>query len=471
MKNLKIFIAIALFFLSVNVFGQYGSIGVTDARSMGLAKTYNSTSSGIYSIGINPARLSLNNQNILEISTLLPLPTFSVGTGSNFINLQDLNYFFGGVDGEPRYLTEQDKDRLNTLFDKGGLVFANVNAELFAVNFNPKKEIGSFAFAVYDFAFTKVNIPQALTEIALYGNPVGKTFNLNEADVKGWWIRNYSLSYAREIPGINLFDNFTAGFTVKLIHGYSYIGTHKNETSFTTGTSAELTGQTDLVGYSSFSDNFGVKYEFDSTSRSSKFSLFPSPAGTGYGLDVGFAGALSDKWTVALSVTDIGKIKWTKNVAEFTSFGYIYLDDISDGSKRDSIKETIISDSKKSDYINTNLATTLRFGISYLSGSVVNGFPGSLLLGFDYNQGFNDMPGNSLEPRFSLGAEWKPMNWIPFLRTGFSYGGGLGFSWAFGLGIDAGIVDLQFATSDMQSVVAPNTTKMLSVSLSSKWKF
>ena len=98
-------------------------------------------------------------------------------------------------------------------------------------------------------------------------------------------------------------------------------------------------------------------------------------------------------------------------------------------------------------------------------------FPGSLLLAFDYDQGLNEMPGNSLQPRFSIGAEWKPMNYFPYLRSGFSLGGERGFRWAFGLGVDAGIVELHFATSDMQSVVVPNGTKTISVSFGSRWKF
>ncbi len=458
-------------FITQSSFAQYGSVGVKDARSMGLGKTQNATTSGIFSVGINPANLSFNNKNFFEIATILPLPTFSIRTGTNFISFDEFNYYFGGVNGEPRYLTEEDKKKLNLLFDNGGLVFASANAELFSISVNPGKEIGVFAFSLYDFASMRINIPNAIVDVALSGNPIGRTFNLNEGEIKGWWIRNYALSYSREIPQLNLFDNFSAGITLKLVHGFSYVGTQRNNTFFTTGTKAEITGQADLTGYSSFSDNFGVKYEFDSVPRKSDFSLFPSPAGTGLGLDLGFAGSLDNKWNFALAVTDIGKIKWTKNVAEFTSFGYIYLDDLTNRKQRDSVKEIITGESSKINYVNTNLATALRLGVSYLFGRELNSWPGSLLLAFDYNQGFNEMPGNSLEPRFSLGSEWKPMDWFPYLRTGFSYGGGRGFNWAFGLGIDAGIVDLHFATTDMQSVFAPNSSKAISVSLSSRWKF
>ena len=63
MKDTKVYIIILTFLFSISVFAQYGSVGVKDARSVGLGKTHNAVSSGIFSIGINPANLSFNTQN------------------------------------------------------------------------------------------------------------------------------------------------------------------------------------------------------------------------------------------------------------------------------------------------------------------------------------------------------------------------------------------------------------------------
>ena len=468
MKSKLVYFLFVILYSTAN--GQFGSVGVVDARSMSLAKTYTATTSGIYSVGINPANLSLNNDYLVQFSTVLPVPSISLGTGSNFISINDINYYFGGVNGEPRYLTEQDKEELNSLFDGGGAVFASVNTTLFSAGVKPDKKIGAFAFSIYDYAGMRVNIPGALADLALSGNAIGRKFDLSEGDIKGWWIRNFALSYSREMPELKLFDNFAAGVTLKLVHGYSYVGTGKNVSSFSTGSSAELTGETNLVGYSSFSDMMGVKYDFDSVSTQSDFSLFPSPAGTGFGFDIGFAATLKE-WAFSLALTDVGLIKWDKNAAEFNSFGYLYIDDISNEDQLDSAKESITGDSKKIDHFYTGLSTALRVGVSRMLWEGATKFPGSLLLAFDYNQGLNEMPGNSVQPRFSIGAEWKPMDYFPYLRTGFLLGGGLGFGWAFGLGVDAGLLELHFATSDMQSVVAPNATKTLSVSFGSRWKF
>jgi len=64
-RNLSIIILLASVFSS-RAFPQFGSSGTVDARSTGLAKTYNSTSMGIYSIGINPANLSIMGESSVE---------------------------------------------------------------------------------------------------------------------------------------------------------------------------------------------------------------------------------------------------------------------------------------------------------------------------------------------------------------------------------------------------------------------
>jgi hypothetical protein len=95
--------------------------------------------------------------------------------------------------------------------------------------------------------------------------------------------------------------------------------------------------------------------------------------------------------------------------------------------------------------------------------------PGSMLVAFDYDQGFNDSPGNSITPRFSVGAEWLPFGWLN-IRTGLTVGGLDGYGWALGLGLDAGLVEFNFATSNMNQVVGGNSAKMYTVAFGSRWK-
>ena len=95
----------------------------------------------------------------------------------------------------------------------------------------------------------------------------------------------------------------------------------------------------------------------------------------------------------------------------------------------------------------------------------------NLLLAFDYNQGFNDQPGNSTLPRFSFGTEWIPKWWVLNFRTGVSAGGYEKFNWGAGLGFDFGLLELNFGSPDFQDIIAPNATKRIAIAFDSKWKF
>ncbi len=458
---------------TVPIFAQFGSVGAVNARSMGMAKTYNSTSRGIYSLGINPSNLMYKKNSSIDFSTILPLPYLSLRTGTDFMSINDVNYFFGGVNGNARYLSSEDKQRFNNLFENGGFVFSNITTNLLSAAYKYNAEVGAFAFAIKDVAAVKLNFPQAVIDIVLTGNPVGKNYNLNDTEIQGWWLREYSLSYARDLPEINqsIFDKISAGISLKLVHGFSYVGTDKVNTSFSTLNDNRISGSADLHGNTAFSDNFGVKYDYDSVSHNSNFSIFPSPAGSGFGMDIGFSAEMNHVWHFALAVTDIGSISWSKNAAEFYSNGQILLDDVTDQAQRDSLVDKLIGTSSPVNNFSTSLPTALRMGASYLFNQKDDAIPGTLMLALDYNQGFNKMPGNSTSPRISVGAEWKPADYVPFIRTGFSFGGVLGFHWGFGLGFDAKIVEFDFATSDLQGFLFPNSAEYVSISFGSRWKF
>jgi Family of unknown function (DUF5723) len=469
MKNLFILLLLSLLFSFIS-YAQFGSGGATNARSTGMAKTYNAISDGVNAIGINPANLMGDNNNSIQISTILPLPQISIRGGTNFMSIDDINYYFGGVNGQPRYLSDADKQKFNDLFKDGGFTAANVNINLLSITYKDNDKIGAFGFSINDELAGKFTIPQALVDFALNGNPIGKSYDLSDANAKAWWIRNYSISYARNFNFLKkFFDDFSAGISIKLVNGYAYTGTQEVNTTLSTENDYTINGNADFRAVSAFSDNFGVKYSFDSTEQESNFSPFPTPAGVGAGVDLGFA-ASRKFWRFALSITDIGSIKWSRNAAEFLASGNISVDDITDKAQIDTLRDKLIGKAQPISGFTTSLPTALRLGTAYYFDKTHNPIPGTLLLAFDYNQGFNDMPGNSVSPRFSLGGEWKPGNWIPFIRTGFSIGGSFGFHWGFGLGIDAGILELNIGTSDLQAFLAPNASKYVSLAIGSRWK-
>jgi len=471
-RNLSFIILLAIVF-SPHAFPQFGSSGTVDARSTGLAKTYNSTSMGIYSIGINPANLSVMNEGSVEFSTIIPLPLISFHSGTDFLSMNQLNYYFGGVNGKSRVLTESDKQDFNNLFADGGSVFANFSTSLFSFALKPGIEVGTFAISIIDFAGGNFTIPQAIVDLGLNGNQPGKKYDFNDEKFKSWWIRNYGISYSREfkMESESWLKNISAGVSLKFVHGYYYAGIEKINTNLETGTYNEIQGNADMIGYSAFSDDFGVKYDFDSLQHQSKFGLFMPPAGKGFGFDIGLSFLLQDNWNISLALTDIGSINWTKNTAKFFAAGAILIDDLTNQKQLDSLKDKFTGDAEKIESFSTGLPTVFRFGLGYQLNEEDNFLPGTLLLGLDYNQGFNDLPGNSKTPRVSFGFEWKPGDWIPYLRSGVSLGGADGFAWAVGLGMYTGVIEFNFATSYFQTIVAPNSAKQISVAFGSRWKF
>lgn len=464
-------LALTLLFLLMSnpIHAQFGSTGTNDAKTNGMAGTSNAVSGGIYSVGINPANLALKQNTFIEFISILPFPNASINSGTDFISLDDINYFFGGVDGNARVLSDADKNRFISLMKNGGFIFTHSGLNLLSFGINLDEQTGSFAFSIHDAAGTNLTIPQAVSEIIFYGNQPGQAFNLDESDLKAWWIRNYALTYSLLLPGANTFkfDKLSAGITTKLVHGFAYIGTERSNYNFNTGSFNEISGSADMLAYSAFSDAFGVRYDFDSLRSNRSLSFFPSPAGTGLGFDIGVA-AIKGNWQFSVSLTDIGFINWYKNTAQFSSFGEIYVDDILNKDQMDTLKNRVLGNGERIASFSSGLAATLRLGVSYLFDETL--LPGRFLLAFDYDQGFNNLPGNSKYPLFSIGSEWKPMDWIPYFRTGFSYNYNQGFNWALGLGIDMSVVELHFSSSTIQSFIAPKHTKQLAVSVGSRWK-
>jgi hypothetical protein len=469
MKKIILTFAVILS-LSCYSFAQFGSVGIVDAKSMSLGKTYNANTDGIYSIGINPANMMFSPSSHFEFSTVLPLPALSMRVGTNFMSFDDFNYFFGGVNGNARYLTSSDKQKLFGLFSNSGKVFMNASFTTFSAMYKANSEVGAFGFSMADFIGGGFTVPKAIVDLGLNGNNPGQVYSFNDVDAQGWWIREYSLSYARELPEIrqSFFDKIAVGLSIKMVQGFAYFGVDHVNTNLTTGTGNQLSFTSQWMIKSAFSSDFGKIYDYDSLNTSkSSVGPFLTPAGTGVGLDFGVSAAYDKVWRFSLAITDIGKINWDQNTAEYSGNGNISITDLTDSTQRQNLQDTLRGKGHATSGFSTDLPTAFRLGASY---NLVDVIPGTLLVAMDYNQGFNNVPGNSKIARWSLGADWGPFGWLN-VRTGFSVGGVDGFGWAFGIGLNTGTLEFFFATSDMNQVVIGNSAKMFTVSIGSRWNF
>lgn len=480
MKTLKISLVVLIFVFCGKIFSQGGSTGVVDARSTAMGKTYTASAFGLYSLGINPANLYRDSTKRVELIIPLPIPNITASIGTNFMTLDEYNYFFGYSTKDStgkkigRSLNEADKTRLKNLFTDGGTVTSDLEIKLLAVSIRPTDKFGTIAFSISDEISSNVTFPKGIIDLGFSGNSPGTLYNFNDTNLKMWWLRKYSFSYARNLNIFPFFKSFSVGVSFNIISGYAYAGLDSMRTNLTTGSGNVITGTGGFLAHAAFSPDFHVKYDFDKTSikQDANVSAFPTPAGSGFGFDFGFNAKINEYTSVAFAITDIGNITWDHNAAEYSSNKPIYLDDLSNKDQVDSLTNALTgkNSGKYIGSFSTPLATAMRFGFAVQLDKMLHGnFPGKMLLAFDYNQGFNNQPSNSTKPRFSLGADW--MLGVFALRTGFSVGGFDKFNWGMGIGFDFNILELNFGTPDMQYVLSPNSAKRITVAFDSRWKF
>lgn len=475
-------LSVIILFLISAVFTQAqitGSSGLTDPVSAALGNTYVTRPDGIYSLGKNPANIAYYKENA-EFYLVLPIPEVSVSAGTDFMNLEEFNYFFGSNEKDDKgesvskYLTPVDVSRFKALFDSGNEIDANLRVNILSVVLNIAPRVGVFGFSVSDRASAKTTVPKDMIDL-MDGNELGKTYSLNDLEMNAWYLREYSLSFAKDItefvPG---FKSFTVGTSLKLIHGFVYAGVENIESDFSITDNLEFNAKGNLKVQSAFSPDFGVKYDFEEGDKESTVNgPFPEPAGKGFGIDLGATAKMFDFWTFGLSITDIGSVNWNKGAANYTTNTQFTIDGITGDNEYndyvDSLFNTLEPEGDYAGEFSTSLPTALHFGALLELDRFLDGhFPGRMDLYAEYHQGLNNALLNSLTPRFAVGADWGPSDWFAF-RSGLSFGGRDGFNWSAGFGFDTGLLKIDLATNHLHSWLNGNSAKRLSVILGSRW--
>jgi len=472
---MKKYILVFFLILSVTSFPQdAGYINLSNPGNNFF--NYGLNTRGVYSLGGNPALLAFPDNKTLEIATLLPIPNINLTLGNDFMSIKDYNYFFSGkTDAEGNktgiYLNAAEKQKFRDLFSDGTEVNSYFSATLFAATYyNPK--IGGIGFSVRDKGSVTASLPEDLVSLFLDGNEISRVYNFDDFSLNSWYMREYALSYGYKIPfETEAVKNISAGFSAKLLHGYTYNSASKFSTSLQTLENNSINVMSDIEFYSAFSNDFGVEYDFDKDStKTSSFSPFPSPAGKGFALDFGLAMELNDVWSFGLTLSDLGSMSWNKSSALYARKDQFILDDVTDDELLDSLFSSIEPEGKYIDGFKTSLITTLGLGTSFQLDKFLDGnFPGSMTLLIDYRMGLNSSH-RSADPAFYGGFEWKPWKWLP-LRSGIALGGYSGLGWQFGFGFNLDLFEINFATSNLQTFYATETAKRISLGINTRWKF
>ena len=433
-------------------------------RGMGMARTFVTSSRGLDAVGINPANLAVSDSSVVTFG-ILP---FAGHVGSDFLDYALYTKYFTGEQSDSgrvgKYLTESDKKAIIGSFsDPMGRTTAEIEGRLLGVTFRVEG-LGAAAFTVTDHVGAFADIPRDYIEFALNGNPVGSSYNFTNTKLQASWTREYALSLGSALK-VKFLKSFAVGAAVKLVHGFGYYEIQRFNTALATDQHATLTGSLDFLSRQAGGDPVAARFI-------KSYRLFPVVAGKGVGVDLGVGGEINEFLSVAVSMTDIGSIQWSKDTEEQFADTTIVVDDPLNKEQRTMVQNAVKGKTRVVGRFSTPLPTTLRCGIAVEINKFpeMQSMPGELLIELDYNQGLVETPFSTKTPRVSLGVEYKPIPWLP-LRSGVSFGGTDHMNLALGLGIDLSVFEFELASENVTWLFAPNSFSRGSVAMGTRFRF
>ncbi len=468
MKTTRIFFVIASIVLSVHSAFSDDRLGM---RSIGMGRAAVSTTRGIDALGINPANIAINDIGYFNLD--LPQTSFRVST--QLMSYDIYQKYFTGKDsienGKTKrvsyLLTEQDKEDIMSPMSDDPVT--KINLEEMLAGFSLQTPvIGGIGFGVIDHAGVRMAFSRDFFNLVfLEGLPSNTTYSFNGTSFEAWWYREYNFSYGRKLPiKMPYIKNLYVGAGVKAIQGLGIFETTKNNSSLQNNSSLDPAQQNSLIGSFNFAARrAGVDF-FNNDSARQSFTpgmLFNStPVGKGTGFDAGISAEFFNGARFGVSITDIGKILWNKNVMQTTGNGQIIFTGYT-STIQDSVKKVLKGQNSPGESFITNLPTLFQVGISTTADHIpiLKFLPGHILLAAEYAQGLNESLGNTTKARFSFGTEYRVIPLLP-LRTGLVIGGDDQLRWSFGFGLDLRVISLDFATDNFGMLFAPKSFNAVS---------
>jgi hypothetical protein len=484
-----LFIIFLLLFISEGVVADDRS----NARGLGMSNASLVSSIGIDAYGINPANYDFHpylnlkkntKTNSLTTKSKWEFSIMSLGGGygsdksidfyNNYLKYLSINReSFTGIFTD---LASVLNFRNNVLPAERTDVNYDFELKWFSVNYsNPK--YGGINFTISDKVGLNTNVlsrdeymPTTYSIIPHTSSYDLVNINLNQSEAIAWWIRKYTLGFAKQFDFKGTIKNISIGFSAGLVHGFGNVITYNSNlnvntygiTSRSAGTHVDsIKGKQAFYTQAALTDFFRDY----SDGAESHFTFFPKPAGTGYSFDFGLTMQLGEKLKIAASVTELGKITWDYNTFinyDTNSFNYkdFYLNS-SDPTYNRFVNDLEGLDSRDStSSYKTDMPAKFRAGIMYQPNE-------NLLIEIDWVKGNNNLPGNTTKHIFSLGAEYYPVSFLP-VRAGASVGGPEDWTISLGSGIKYKNIVIDAAAYGINNMIA---SKRLSFAISGKLVF
>ncbi len=410
MKKLVLFLMTILQFAYAQTF---------DGASLGMAGNYSAHSRGINAIAWNPANLSMYRPTNFELN----LVAINAGL-SGGLSLNEYNTYFTDA-GHSGQWSKKDRQDIADLFSGKGLgLEMDLNTNLFGF------VAGNFGLGVQLISSGTANIKAGKPlEIFLFGETFERDYSFSEKDIldASFYsaIKNsIAYSYLIKLDRRKYYSFSHLSFGVNLNY-YMGLGVAQTQQS-----SVNLQ-RIDSGGEESREEMFRYQTEVEARVSDPANGL----AGKGFGLDLGISARFARAWHLSLSFSNLfASISWDGNPQ---TVNYARIDSTYMFAETGQDTSYVTEKRTKGKAFSTQLPAIMRVGARLR-------LLHSLTLTAEWQQGLNQSFGNSTVPRIGVGAEYKPLKWLP-LRSGIAVGGRDTFLFGLGGGLHFSFVEMDFS--------------------------
>ncbi len=420
MKKYILILALILLTSSVH------AITLSNPVSVALGGAYIAKARGFESLHWNPANLGMVENfmtfNLFQVSSDVRNTTLTLG-------------YYNDLMG--KLLNKQDKEEfLNKIPESGLSLNANVGTHL-----PVSMSIGKVAVTFNTMVRSSAEVSKQYFDLILHGNELGVTYDMQGNRGRAVAFLEAKVGYGDRIPMEKISSSFEdlppiyGGVSFGFIHGMGYAQILEFESQFATNDTAMTVYNNLLIRTAGYDTE---KSEFYAA------SVFPG-AGFGYRMNVGLTSTITENVTASLAIKNLfGKIDWTESCEEHEI--QVNAFDLT----IDSWSDTLTVDTTYAiDGFTQTIPIELHIGGSYKWNSI--GFYA------DYVQGFKRSLFTSARGKFSVGAEYYPITWLP-LRAGFGFGGGERAHFSLGTGLDFSGFNFDWAVSYYTSPIYTTAT-------------
>jgi hypothetical protein len=293
----------------------------------GAGQTYGVSVRGLDAVGLNPSMLALGTDRKIELS-IVPFTAIGVNAGPTLVHLNDISSGFrdSNLASQERSadssISRGDSTRI-AIMDllSQNKVSSTLDTRVFGISYCDP-DLGGFALTWSTHAGLRVSVTDSLVKFlgkAALSNITSGRLRPQTADVRAMWYNDFTLSYARVLLG-DLFSGNTqllGGIGIKYLAGVAMMDLDP-ESYLAFNYPQNRAGQRIIVN-TNYTMRFAYPNAFSTDHLPDGFSfnlLAATTAGSGLGADIGatlgaFDDTHSSPWLLALSVTDIGAIRWT----------------------------------------------------------------------------------------------------------------------------------------------------------------